>query len=148
MNIEKYALTAGSNQTVFEFVSEGHKGKIQKLILFQLLFEPNFYNLAFGDKNLLTGDLNDLAVSNNGDTDKVLATVVGALYVFFDEYPDAVVSARGSTPARTRLYRMGITRFYNEVKEDFVLYGKIGGRFLLFEHGVEYEGFLATRKFM
>ena len=148
MKIDKYALIIGSNRTVFEFVSEGINGAIPKLILFQLVSEPNFYNLAFGDKDPLSGDLNDLAVSNNGDTDKVLATVVDALYSFFDEHPNAIVYATGSTPARTRLYRIGITRFYNEVKRDFFLYGRLKNRFVDFEPGKDYEGFLAKRKFV
>jgi hypothetical protein len=48
------------------------KGAIRKLIEFQATSEPEFYNLAFGDKDPLTGDINDLAVTNNGDTEKVL----------------------------------------------------------------------------
>lgn len=35
MKIDKYPLIAGSNRRVFEFVSKGPKGAIQKLILFQ-----------------------------------------------------------------------------------------------------------------
>lgn len=147
MKIDAYPLTAGGNQRVFEFVSEGKKGAIQKLILFQSVSESDSYNLAFGDKDPLTGDLNDLAVSNNGDTEKVLATVVIALYAFFDEYSNASVYAAGSTPARTRLYRMGISRFYNEVKRDFYVYGRVADRFVPFELHNEYEGCLVKRKF-
>lgn len=104
------------------------------------------YNLAFGDKNFQTGELDDLVVSNNGDTDKVLATVVAALYAFFDQYPDAFVCATGSTTIRTRLYRMGIARFYEEVIADFDLYGQIGDEFEVFVVGKEYDGFIAQRK--
>ena len=84
----------------------------------------------------------------NSDSEKVLATVAGALYAFFDEHPDAFVYATGSTKARTRLYRMGITRFYNDVVEDFDLYGQIGDDFYTFETGKEYSGFLVQRKFL
>lgn len=147
MKIDTYPLKAGSERTVFEFVSEGPKGAIQKLILFQETAASNFYNLAFGDKDLLTGNLNDLAVSNNDDINKVLTTVVAALYIFFDHYPDAFVYATGSTPARTRLYRRGITRFYKEVQADFYLFGQVGNSFTVFEPDREYDGFLAKRKF-
>lgn len=147
MNLEKYALKAGHDLTIFEFISEGRKGAIRKIILFQPTTEPNLYNLAFGDRYPLTGGLNDLAVSDNGDTDKVLASVVAALYASFDYYPDAFVYATGSTAARTRLYRMGITRFYNNMQEDFYLYGQTGDDFSVFEPGKEYDGFLAKRKF-
>ncbi|GAB2564730.1 DUF6934 family protein [Spirosoma areae] len=147
MQIDKYALRAESSLTVFEFVSEGPKGLIRKLIQFQDTNQQNVYNLAFGDKNSETGEIDDLAISNNGDTDKVLATVVAALYAFFDKYPDAFVYATGSTSARTRLYRMGISRFYDEMIKDFDLYGQVGDEFYTFEVGKAYAGFLAQRKF-
>lgn len=35
MKIDKYDLKAGTDLTVFEFISEGTKGAIHKLILFQ-----------------------------------------------------------------------------------------------------------------
>ena len=147
MKIDKYSLKAENSLTVFEFVSEGPNGLIRKLIHFQETNQPDVYNLAFGDKNANTGEIDDLVISNNGDTDKVLATVVGALYAFFDKHPDAFVYATGSTQARTRLYRMGITRFYQEMIQDFELYGQIGDEFYAFEVGKEYAGFLAQRKF-
>ena len=87
MKIDKYSLKAESSLTVFEFVSEGQNGLIRKLIQFQETNQPDVYNLAFGDKNADTGEIDDLVVSNNGDTDKVLATVVAALYAFFDKPP-------------------------------------------------------------
>lgn len=147
MKVEKYALKSESSLTVFEFISEGPKGAIRKLIQFQETNEANLYNLAFGDKKRDTGEIDDLAVSNNEDTDKVLATVVAAVYAFFEKHPEAFVYATGSTKARTRLYRMGITRFYREMVQDFYVYGQVGDYFYEFEVGQEYTGFLAQRKF-
>lgn len=117
------------------------------MIEFQATSIPGLYNLAFGDKNPDTGELDDLAISNNCDTEKVLGTVVSALYAFFNRNPEALVYATGSTPARTRLYRMGITKFYNDIQNDFYLYGQIGDKLFAFEVGKEYEGFVAQRKF-
>ena len=147
MKIEKYHLKSESSLTTFEFISEGPKGAIRKMIQFQPTNDPEVYNLAFGDKDPITGDINDLAVSNNGDTEKILATVVDAVYAFFDKHPSAYVYATGSTSARTRLYRMGISRFHEQMAQDFYLYGKIGTDFPQFELGKDYEGFLAQRKF-
>jgi hypothetical protein len=124
MNVDKYHLKSEETLTVFEFISEGPKGAIRKLIHFQPTSQQGIYNLAFGDKDLETGDINDLAISNNGDMEKVLATVVSAVYAFFDKHPDAMVYATGSTQARTRLYRMGITKFYEEMNKDFYLFGR------------------------
>ena len=147
MKLEKYPLKAESNLTVFEFISEGPNGLIRKLIQFQKTNQPNLYNLAFGDKHPETGEIDDIAISNNGDSEKVLATVVAALYAFFDKHPNASVYATGSTSARTRLYRMGINRFYKEIVQDFVLYGQRGDNFYEFEIGIDYAGFLTERKF-
>jgi hypothetical protein len=147
MRVEKYHLRAESKFTRFEFISEGPKGVIRKLIESQQTTNSEIYNLAFGDFNSHTNEIDDLAISDNGDTEKILGTVVSALYVFFHEYPNCYVYATGSTIARTRLYRMGISKFYEEMKKDFYLYGQIGDDFFEFEIGKDYDGFLAQRKF-
>lgn len=147
MKVEKYHLNSDNTLTYFEFISVGSKGAIRKMIEFQTTSVPGLYNLAFGDKDPETGEINDLAVTNNGDTEKVLGTVVAALYAFFDKNPEALVYATGITPARTRLYRMGINRFYDEIQNDFYLFGQIDNKLYNFEIGKEYDGFLAQRKF-
>ena len=76
----------------------------------------------------------------------MLATVASAVYAFFDEHPNTFVYATGSTRARTRLYRIGITKYYEEMKRDFYLYGQIGEDFLPFETGMEYNAFLAQKE--
>ena len=53
----------------------------------------------------------------------------------------------GSTASRTRLYRMGITKFYEEIIYDFHLFGQIGDDYYEFEIGKEYNGFLVLKKF-
>ena len=147
MKVEKYHLKADNTFTHFEFISVGSKGAIRKMIEFQTTSFPNLFNLALGDKNAETGEIDDLAISNNGDTQKVLGTVVAALYTFFDKNPEAIVYATGTTQARTRLYRIGITKFYYEIQNDFYLHGRIGDKLYIFEKGIEYEGFIAQRKF-
>lgn len=147
MYVDRYQLKAEEELTRFEFISEGRNGAIRKLIEFQRTFDPDVYNLAFGDKHAETGNMDDLAVSDNGDTEKVLATVVAAVYAFFDSHPAAYVYAEGSTKARTRLYRMGISRFHQDMQRDFFLYGRVGEEFVDFENGQGYDGFLAQRKF-
>src|SRR3982751_3492522 len=147
MKVEKYNLRSESGLTKFEFISEGPKGNIRKIIEFQMTNDPGVFNLAFGDKDPLTGVIDDLSVSGNNDTEKVLATVISAVYAFCERHPDAYIYASGSTKARTRLYRMGITKYYDQVQEDFYLYGQTGDIFPDFKPGVDYDGFLAQRKF-
>ena len=62
MKQPKYALKAEGDLTIFEFVSEGPKGRIPKLIEFTETNLKDFYNLAFGDKNEETGKISDRAV--------------------------------------------------------------------------------------
>jgi len=146
MKVEKYQLKSESSLTTFEFISEGPKGLIRKRIEFQTTTDPRLFNLAFGDKNLTTGEIDDQVISNNADSEKVLATVIGAVYAFFDQHPDTFVYAKGSTKARTRLYRMGISRYLEEMRRDFYLYGQAGEDFFPFQLGTEYDGFLTPRK--
>ncbi|MBC7553637.1 MAG: hypothetical protein H7257_06620 [Taibaiella sp.] len=147
MKIDKYPLSSEQTFTVFKFISEGHNGIIHKIIQYQETNEHGLYNLAFGDFDIGSSFLNDTTVSNNGDTEKILATVVSSLYAFCDVYPSAFVYATGSTISRIRLYRMGISKYYNEIIMDFHVYGQVGDSFYEFELGKEYQGFLAQRKF-
>ncbi len=146
MQIERYELKTGRNLTIFEFISQGSKGEIVKLIQFVPTNYKNLYNLAFGDSDPTTGKINDIVVSNNGDTELVLATVVSAVYLFTDRYPEAWVHATGSTMARTRLYRMGITKYLLEAIVDFDIYGQIDDDWEIFRKGVSYDAFVVKKK--
>ncbi|GEM_PF-1802073 len=50
---------------VFEFISEGSKGKIPKVIKFSKTNLAGMYNLAFGDRNIVTGEIDDKVISNH-----------------------------------------------------------------------------------
>jgi hypothetical protein len=69
MKLERYELKAEKSLMVFEFVSEGPKGEISKLVQFGETNLKDFYNLAFGDKDPTSGEINDSVVSNNSDGD-------------------------------------------------------------------------------
>lgn len=146
MKLSKYPLTSSEKMTSFEFVSEGKKGLIYKIVKFQPTNLKNLYNLVFGDKNSLTGEIDDQVISNNGDSEKVLATIVATIYAFTDKYPNTFVYATGSTKSRTRLYRIGISRFLDEVVRDFDILGEIGEDWEDFQKDIDYEGFLIRRK--
>jgi hypothetical protein len=146
MRLPKYRLKAEKSLMVFEFISQGPKGQIPKLVKYSETNLKDMYNLAFGDKDAKTGQINDTIISNNGDSDMILATVVSTVYAFTDKYPDAWVFATGSTKARTRLYRMGITKYITEIKKDFQVFGLNDDEWEKFEKEVEYEAFLVKRK--
>lgn len=124
MKYDCYHLEADDPFTTFYFISEGPKGRIEKVIQFSSFGESLFYNLAMGDIDPITGEIGDFVVTNNGDAEKVLVTIVAAVYEFCKRFSGAWVYATGSTPARTRLYQMGINKYYDIANHDFNLYGE------------------------
>jgi hypothetical protein len=147
MKIDTYPVIIGTNSMVYEFTSEGIKGRIQKLVIYTETHLRNLYNLGFGDKNESTGDIDDLIVSNNGDSEKVLATVAGTLYTFTERFPDAIIFATGSTKARTRLYRIAISNNVGLINPDFEVFGLTPEiHWVLFEQKKEFIAFSVKRK--
>lgn len=130
----------------FEFISEGPNGQFRKTVQYLETATAGIYNLGFGVKNELTNEIDDLIVTNNGDSQKILATVVKTLFVFTEHYPDALVMATGSTLARTRLYRMGITNNLLLIERDFQVYGYKDNKWFKFEKNGPYDAFLVMRK--
>jgi hypothetical protein len=147
MNNPKYLYKSDKKHTLFEFISTGPKGRIKKVIQYTETSTKNVFNLGFGDFNETTKGIDDLSVSNNGDSLKVLATVASTVYAFLEKHPDAWIIATGSTAARNRLYRMGITKYIAEINQDFSVYGySEDGIWEEFTTGVAYEAFLLTKK--
>ena len=145
MHLPQYPLKTGKTRKVFEFVSQGTKGSVLKLIQFQEMDLPGFYNIAFGDRSP-DGWLNDSVITGNGDAEKVLATVVAAVYFFLELYPDAWIFATASSPARTRLYQRSINKFYDEAVTDFDLMGLTPDDWEEYEKGKTYEAVAVCRK--
>jgi len=80
MKLPKYQLSSSDKLLTFEFISEGNKGMIHKIVKYQATHHKNIYNLAFGDKDYSTGDIDDTSISNNGDSEKVSATEKNSSY--------------------------------------------------------------------
>ncbi|MFZ6023601.1 MAG: DUF6934 family protein [Bacteroidota bacterium] len=146
MNLTAYPLKSDATFMAFTFISKGPKGTIYKIINYSKMHLEGLYNIAFGDKDKNTGGINDTSISNNADIEIVLATVVRSIYIFTDHYPKAYVYATGSTKTRTRLYRIWITKYLNEIKRDFQLFGlkdEVIEHFIVNE---PYDAFIITRK--
>lgn len=143
---DRYMVEFGADFRVFEFDSEGPKGKVRKIIQYTEINLKNYFNLGFGDKNHTTNEIDDLVVTNNNDSQKVLATVAATLFEFTDHHPEANVIAIGSTLARTRLYRIGITNNMEAIEKDFEVFGLNGDTWHRFAKGVGYEAFLVKRR--
>jgi hypothetical protein len=141
----KYPIVACDNPYMYEFCSEGPMGSIKKVILYQRIYS-NLFNLGFGDWNEELGKVDDSSRSNNNDREKVLATVAYTALDFTGQEPGAQIFVEGSTPARTRLYQMGIANNLLEISIYFLVYGFINGRWEKFRRGRNYEAFLIHRK--
>lgn len=150
MNYERYEnIIASPDKLEFQFVSEGPKGKIIKMIQFTQTLNEGIYNLAFGNLRA-DGSVDDETTNDNGDRNKILATVAGAVYEFSSHYPDQFIFFCGTTPQRTRLYRMALVINMEELKNDFWVYGVLRGidtfERVAFRKGVDYFGFMVKRK--
>jgi hypothetical protein len=135
--------------TTFDFISEGCNGKILKRIEFLPSPWSNVYNLAFGDIKE-NGELDDLTISNNGDRNKILATIVKVVVEYTNAFPDRWVYFRGSTENRTRLYRMAIGLHLEELSEMFEILADLNGnlQFTRFRKGLNVKAFLVKGKFI
>jgi hypothetical protein len=150
MNYEKYEpLLISGDALDFKFNSIGPKGDISIVVQFAPTNDPAIYNLAFGNQ-LPDGHIDDHIKNDNLDRNKILATVAAAVYEFSARYPDKSIFFTGSTPSRTRLYRMAITNNHIELNLDFEIYGVnlINNIFWAegFKKGKEYYGFVVKRK--
>jgi hypothetical protein len=146
MKYERYEFNVGKKFMSYDFESDGPKGKVIKLIQYFETELKGFYNLGFGDKCPITGEIDDYVITNNGDSKKVLATVAATVYTFTNNYPNSWIYATGSTKVRTRLYRMGISNNLTDIIQDFEIHGLKENSWHIFERNVDYDAFLIRRK--
>ncbi len=109
-------------ELVFSFVSEGPKGRIVKLVKYQEIL-PNLYNLGFGDQIPGTLEVDDKVVSNNSDLDKVMASVMLTIGLFFRRKPDSAITFKGSNLIRTKLYQRIIQNYSEPYRDLYYFYG-------------------------
>lgn len=100
MNKPGYQLTQDKSglKIRFAFISRGSQ-HIIKLIDYDyagLYNDTSTFNLAFGDYDYKTGQIDDQANTANGDAYQVLNTVLNSIPLFFKEYPRHALMIRGS----------------------------------------------------
>ncbi|MVT09060.1 DUF6934 family protein [Chitinophaga tropicalis] len=150
MNKEKYPFKTNNSHANFEFESHGPKGRIKKIIEYyeigKMADETPILNLGFGDWDDALQTVGDLTISNNADRDKILATVASTVLDVTDHFGNVAIYAKGSTPARTRLYQMGINANIKEIETLFNILGLTSSGWENLQQGVNYTEFLVTRK--
>ncbi|MDV6166912.1 hypothetical protein R1T16_00640 [Flavobacterium sp. DG1-102-2] len=122
----KYDLSANADFTVFEFTSTGKNGTIHKAIKYTQTLNANVFNLGFGDiifsDDTIT-EIDDTNLSNNGDLNSIIATVVHSAYIFTEKYPDAYILFGSSDTAKLRLYRMFLSHNLAAISKSFLVFG-------------------------
>jgi hypothetical protein len=119
-------------------------GYTPKIVVYQHMFD-NFYNLAFGDFQHQNEILDDLIVSDNQDTAKILAAVASTLFDFFQHYEGTIVFAQGCTHSRNRIYRRYLSQFLDIITENFMLLGELDGEVERFQKGKDYTSFYINK---
>lgn len=148
MKYAVYSLYVKSDDlSLFDFVSDGVKGVIKKRATFMPTTLNGVYNLAFGDVNE-ENEIDDYRVTNNGDRNQILATIVMIVSEYTRRYPERWVYFRGSTAERTRLYRMAVGLNLEELSLEFVIYAEVAEKedFVVFRKNMDIQAFLVRRK--
>jgi hypothetical protein len=101
--------------------------------------------LSLADK-LPDGSLDFLNVSNNGDFEKVMATIAQIMLSFFEQNPNAIVAFTGSTPQRTRLYRIILVKELKRISDRFTIKGLTDRGIENFVPNQDYLGFIIFNK--
>jgi len=143
MNQPTYKIQVNEENT-YSFISVGRRGLILKVVRFDEI-ESDIFNLGFGDFDFERQTLSDSIVSDNGDIEKILATVVLILNDFLQNNPKFSVFIVGSTLSRTRLYQIAINRYYEDFKVYFEIFGFKNSDFEIFQKNVNYESFLVRK---
>lgn len=141
--------TTSAYSLKFFFVSHGKKEVVKAIeYTFYRLFEgKEVYNLGFGDYDFSTETFSDDTLSNNGDTYKVLNTVLRSIALFFQYYPQALLTVQGSDSSpefekmcrlhcsrkcsqeckklnrRITIYRNYLDKHYPALSQDYIFYG-------------------------
>jgi len=131
--------------SVIEFTSIGKNGAIPKRVVFTETELDNVYNLAFGDIDE-NGEIDDCRISDNGDRNKILATIVKVVDDYTLKYPNRWIIFTGSTKERTRLYRIAVGLNLEELSRKFEIYAFVEEELKLFTKNMEINSFLIKRK--
>jgi hypothetical protein len=141
MDYEPYMdLVALPDLSVFQFISEGPWGRITKQIHFSLLFKPGIYMLQLGDITKY-GGFDRSAISNNGDKNRIMATVIQAIEVFTERYPDRSIRIWSLSAERSRLFRIAIGSNFRQLSEKFAIKAMAREGFLLFKKDIDSANF-------
>ena len=132
MKLDRYMLIANESNISFEFLYDE--------------ICPGLYNLIFGDWDEERQRIDDKARTNNSDVNKVHATVALSVHWFMASHPDSTILAIGETPAKTRLYQIGLTKHWPEISKLYNVKGFYSDDWESFTIGKNYDAFSLRMK--
>ncbi len=141
------SINFNKSRSIFSFKSIGKNGEIKKVVLFDLLAEPDIYNLALADIDT-NGKLDFESRISNNDIRKIFATIWIIITYYFEFYPERKIFINGSSPERTRLFRVVININLEELEENYNIYGILpNGVIINFIKNINFDGFIIEKKF-
>jgi hypothetical protein len=154
VELKRYKFNKTTDSLTYFFVSEGPKGQISKGVEFTRDYEFRVnnarvlvYNISFGDWNPGEKKIDDFVITDNKDTEQVLATVAAIIIDFLNSYPKAIIIAKGSTLSRTRKYQMSINKYLKQIEPVIELFGQDkDNHFTPFKSSSNYISFVARKK--
>ena len=99
--------------SVFQFISQGIAGSTTRQVRFINQREPNIYNLELGDLDPQSQQSG--SISDNGDMNKVIATLMLIIELYTERYPMRTVRLKGNTKEKARLYRIALDIHVNHL---------------------------------
>ncbi|MCE7067997.1 DUF6934 family protein [Dyadobacter sp. CY326] len=139
-----YPFRASEDYLSFTFESISKQRIVRKKAEFVKIY-ADVYNFAFGDLND-EGEIDDLVVTNNKDMEIVFATLIRILLDYLTKYEDNWVYFKGSTPSRTRMYQIILTKEKVHWEDMLIIYGIIDGETYPFELNCRFDAFIITKQ--
>lgn len=148
MDSGKYRFKMKDSFYIYEFISQGPKGDVKKVIRFttKKAQGKNYFNLSFGDWDDKNKRIDDRVVTDNGDLEKILGTIGAAIVDITEKFPQMHIYAQGSTPSRTRLYQIYINKYWQNIEPMFQVYAFVNDKWEHFKKNTNYYAFLTMRK--
>ncbi len=122
MNREYYDFSLDKVHTRYFFVSEGKRGKIIKVVVFQEI-DNHIFNVVLGDYDEINDKVDDENITNNGDMTKVFATVVHIIKDYLKKNPDKLLYIEANTPLKSKLYNRIIRNNLQELETHLNIFG-------------------------
>ena len=139
MDLPSYPIVVSEDGMQFEFISIGKRGLILKRVIFTDIAGKQIYNVAFGDVIPNSNTIDDLVVTDNGDTIILLNTLMQILQLFVEENQEARILISGSTSSRNRFYRMLVSKHEIQIKLTHQIFMYFNNKWIIFQknHALE-----------